>query len=147
MKGYLLRELAGWTRSERVRFLAVGIYNTGFGYACFAVMFLGLGRVLPLFVIQVIAHVLAVTNAFVAHRRVTFRSTSGWLPEFARFNLSYLGALIFGLVTLPLLVRRFGVPPLIAAALVMSATMILSYVLHRRFTFRRVGRGTDQARG
>jgi putative flippase GtrA len=132
-----LRELPGWAHGERMRFIAVGIYNTAFGYACFAALYLAVGRAVPLFVVQVLAHVLSVANAFVAHRRFTFRSRSEWLPEFLRFNVSYLGALGFGLVALPLLVGRARMPPLVAAALVTVATVAVSYVLHRRFSFRR----------
>ncbi len=126
-----------WANSERLRFLAVGVINTAFGYVCFAVLFLTLGSRLHYIVIQLIAHFVSVGNAFVWHRHVTFRSSSRWLPEFLRFNISYLGSLAYGLMALPLLVKGVGWNPLIAAAAVMGSAVILSYVLHHRYSFRK----------
>ena len=125
-----------WIRSERLRFIAVGVLNTAFGYGCFAALFLGLGSRLPLYAIQLLAHAVSVCNAFLWHRRVTFRSTSTWWPQFVRFNVSYLGALAFGLVTLPLLVKGLHIPALIGAAIITVLTAVVSYLLHRYFSFR-----------
>jgi putative flippase GtrA len=62
------------------------------------------------------------------------------LPEFLRFNVSYLGALGYGLAALPVLVNGFGWNPLIAAAAVMGSGVFLSYVLHMRYSFRAFGK-------
>jgi putative flippase GtrA len=86
-------------------------------------------------VLQVIAHFLSVTNAFFWHRRVTFRSEARWPAQFLRFNLSYVGSLAFGLLALPLLVRGLGLNPLLAGAIVTAVAVVMSYVLHRRFSF------------
>ena len=137
MNGMLLRAVNIWGSSQRLRFLAVGVWNTVFGYVCFAVLFLTLGRKLHYLWIQLLAHFLSVSNAFLWHRHVTFRSSSHWFPEYLRFNVSYLGALVFGLVALPVLVTGLGWNPLLAAAAVMGAAVFLSYALHRRFSFRR----------
>ncbi|GAC1301473.1 MAG: hypothetical protein NVSMB10_01020 [Steroidobacteraceae bacterium] len=125
-----------WGRSERLRFIAVGVYNTAFGYASFALLYLAIGPYLNWSLLLAIAHCLSVTNAFIAHRRMTFRSSARWWPEYLRFHASYLSILGFNLLALSALVKGAGIPPLPAAALVMGATMCLSYVLHRKFSFR-----------
>ncbi|HTP39599.1 MAG TPA: GtrA family protein [Steroidobacteraceae bacterium] len=132
----LARARLWWQGSQRLRFLVVGAWNTLFGYGCFALLYLLFGRHVHYMVLQVIAHFLSVTNAFIWHRHVTFRSRATWPLEFARFNASYLGTLALGLVTLPLLVRGLAISPLLGAALVTVLTVATSYALHRRFSFR-----------
>jgi putative flippase GtrA len=129
------KAIAVWSSNQRLRFLVVGAYNTAFGYACFAAIFLAVGSHLHYLLIQLIAHLLSVCNAFVWHRRVTFRSQASWPKQFLRFNLSYLGALAFGLAAMPALVGGFGLNPLLAAGIVMIVTVGVSYLLHRSFSF------------
>jgi putative flippase GtrA len=135
MKNVAAKAMAVWGRNRQLRFIVVGVSNTVFGYACFATIFLAVGGRVHYLLIQLIAHLLSVCNAFVWHRRVTFRSESPWPKQFVRFNLSYLGALAFGLVAMPALVAGFGLHPLLAAAIVTIATVGLSYALHNSFSF------------
>ena len=129
------RGLLIWRDSQGLRFIVIGAFNTVFGYAVFATLFLIAGRRVNYLLILVAAHFLSVANAFLWHRRVTFRSSSHWPAEFVRFNVSYLGTLAFGLVALRILVGGLGYDPLIAGAFVTVSTVLVSYVLHRRFSF------------
>ena len=136
-----------WKRSLELRFLAVGVINTGFGYGSFWLLYtLSHGR-LHYLIIQLLSHVASVTNAFVWHRRVTFRSAGAWWPEFVRFNLSYLGTLALGLIALPALIAGLGLHPLVAAAIVMLLTMTVSFFAHRGFSFRRAPPAPDPPEG
>jgi putative flippase GtrA len=51
--------------------------------------------------------------------------------------VSYLGSLIVSVIFLPLVVTHLQVTPLIGGALVMILSVTLSYILHKRFSFRR----------
>jgi putative flippase GtrA len=133
--GLVARGLGVWRAKERFRFLVVGAYNTVFGYACFASLYLAFGKYVNYLLVQLIAHFFSVGNAFYWHRRLTFRSSVPWWPKFIRFNVSYLGILAFGLVALPALVQGLSVQPLIAAAIVTVVSVASSYVLHARFSF------------
>src|SRR5579864_2108588 len=113
LMGLIARGLAFWRAETRFRFLVVGAYNTVFGYACFASLYLACGKYVNYLLIQVAAHFLSVGNAFYWHRRLTFRSSLAWWPEFIRFNISYLGILVFGLIALPALVQGLRIHPLI----------------------------------
>ena len=132
--------LGAWRGDLRLRFLAVGVYNTVFGYGCYALLYLLASPRLHYLWIQLIAHFLSVANAFVAHRRVTFRSSAPWPTEFLRFNLSYLGALGGGMLAQWALVGGLGLHPLLGAALVTMLTVALSFGLHRRYSFGGVAR-------
>lgn len=140
MSGVPHSAVGGWRDDLRLRFLAVGAWNTVFGYGCYALLFLVLGPHLHYLWIQVVAHFVSVSQAFVLHRRYTFRSSAPWLPEFLRFNASYLGTLGGGLLAQWLLVGGLGVHPLLGAALVTGVTVVLSYGLHRYYSFGANGR-------
>ena len=123
--------------SERFRFLAVGAYNTVFGYAVFAVAYTFLHEQLHYLVIAVIGHVIAVINAFFAHRILVFRASGNMLPDFVRFNVTTIGAAAFGLAGLAILVDFGGIHPLLAQAVVLAVTVIITYIVHKRYTFSR----------
>ena len=100
--GYWRQFVAAFEVSEKFRFLVIGVYNTGFGYLSFLVLVLLLADHLHYLIILLISHFLAVSNAFIGHRWLVFRSTGPLFKEFARFNASYLGLLAFNMLALPL---------------------------------------------
>ncbi len=126
-----------WDGSEKARFLVVGVYNTLFGYVVFAGLYLLLGHRVHYLVVMVIAHILAVCNAFVGHRILTFRVKDHLLRDFLRFNLSYTGVLVFGIFALPAMVEGLHAHPLSAQAVVIALTTLGSYILHKRISFHR----------
>lgn len=129
------REL--WQGSEKTRFLIVGAWNTAFGYLAFIVLYLLLYRVLHYLLIMVIAHFIAVCNAFVGHKYVVFRSGENVAGEFFRFNLSYGGTIVFGLIGMPIMVELLHLHPIAAQGILIVITVVLSYVLHKNISFRR----------
>jgi putative flippase GtrA len=126
-----------WQTHEKLRFLVVGIYNTLFGYGVFVILYMGLHKWLHYLVVLVISHILAVSNAFLGHRRLTFRVEGNLLVDFLRFNLSYMGVLAFSIGFLPFLVRRFEMSPLVGGAITTLLATIGSFFLHKRVSFRR----------
>jgi putative flippase GtrA len=127
---------AWWRLSRQLRFLLAGGYNTIFGYLVFSGLFLLLGQWIHYLVIGCFAHVLAVVNAFVVYRRLVFRSIDRWQPSFFRFCFSQLVALGFGIIGLYGLVEFGHFNPLLAQAVVTVSSVLLTYTLHRYFSFR-----------
>lgn len=123
-------------RGDHVRFLLVGAYNTGFGYAVFAGLHL-LFDDLHYLVVLLIAHVISVLNAFVGYRLVVFKVQGNWLRDLARFWLVYVVSLTFNLIALPLLVETAGLPVLVAQGLIVGVVAVTSWFGHSRFSFRR----------
>ena len=128
----------------KVRFVLVGLWNTIFGY----LVFVGLDYLFNLFFspryvaymsAAVLANIIAILNAYIFHKFVTFRSPLRGLaiiPEFARFFSMYLFSFFLGLVLLPVFVELFHLDPKIAGALLIPMTTIISYLGHSRFSFR-----------
>ena len=129
------RFLERWHRHEKLRFLVIGGWNTLFGYLTFVILYALWHERLHYLVIAVLAHAIAVVNAFTAHRLLTFRRRGPWLAEFVRFNVTLLVMLGIGLVGLWSLVSIIGMNPLVAQALMTIATVIVSYFAHLGFSF------------
>ncbi len=125
-----------WRDNEKLRFLIVGAWNTAFAYLAFVAVYALLRREIHYLVICVIAHVLAVINAFICQRRWVFRSHGVWWSAFLRFNLVQLGVLITGLAALATMVAVLHFSPFFGQLLVMTITVIASYVLNRAYSFR-----------
>ncbi len=127
---------AWWRLPQQLRFLVAGAYNTVFGYAVFAALFWAWGHRVNYLVLGVAANIIAVCSAFVVHRTYVFRSQESWRSSFFRFYLSQLVTLCFGIAALYLLVQFVRMNPLVAQFLIVSASVVLSYALHRYYSFR-----------
>lgn len=122
---------------QRVAFLIVGGLNTVIGFAWFTVFLYTVGTVLGYIAALICAWVASVLCAFVLYRRLVFHVTGNVLVDLLRFTTVYLVSLAINLVLLPLLVELGGLHPLLAQALIVIVTTIVSYVGHRYFSFRR----------
>ena len=130
----------GWflrvVRDQRVAFLIVGGINTVVGFLCFAGFLLLLGKQRYL-VALLCAHVVAVLIAFVLYRFVVFKVRGHVLADLWRFETVYLSALAVNFVVLPLLVEIAHLPVLLAQALIVLVTSLMSWVGHKHYSFRR----------
>ena len=138
----------GWflrvVRDQRVAFLIVGGVNTVVGFLCFAgfLVLLG-GRYL---VALICAYVVAVLIAFVLYRCAVFRVRGHVLADLWRFTTVYLSALAVNFTLLPVLVEIAHLRPLVAQALIVFVTSLMSWMGHKHFSFRRSGPAGDQRR-
>lgn len=131
-------------RDQRVSFLLIGGVNTVVGFVLFVILDLTLGRYLDRVVNEVVgsiatvvvSYAIAIQIAFVLHRRFVFRVEGHLWRDLLRFQTVYLVSLGINLVTLPILVS-LGMPRILAQALIIVVTTVLSYVGHRYFSFRR----------
>lgn len=131
-------------RDQRVAFLIVGGINTivGFGLFVACSMTVGyfvdrrFGTVAGSLVTVGLAHVLSVLFAFVMHRRFVFRVRGHVFRDLMRFESVYLTTFALNTVALPVLVS-FGLHRIAAQAIVLLPILLLNYVGHRYFSFRR----------
>jgi putative flippase GtrA len=128
----------------QIRFILVGIWNTIFGYA----VYIGLDYLFAFFFHKryaaymsaaVLANILAIANAYIFHKFITFRSDvrgKGIVWEFIRFYSTYLFSTVIGLVLLPFFVEALKIGPRISGALLLPITTVISYFGHSRFSFQ-----------
>jgi putative flippase GtrA len=131
--GWLLRVV----RDQRVAFIAVGAMNTIFGYLCFAAFLVTVGRRWHYLGALACAHVVSVLFAFVLYRFLVFRVRGHVLADLWRFETVYLAALAVNFVLLPLLVELVHLPVLVAQALIVLVTALMSWMGHKNYSFRR----------
>jgi putative flippase GtrA len=122
-------------RSEKVRFILVGGYNTLFGYGLFAGLILLAGSKIHYLIILLLAHLIGVTNAYYTHGLLVFRDAERSIRSYLRFHSVYLASLGFSLVALPILVEIVHLGPILAQGVVIVITVIMSYILHKHFSF------------
>ena len=128
----------------KARFVAVGIWNTVFGYGIFCLFETLFTRHFSTkfagyMVAMVVAQVLSVTNAYICHKFITFKSKAkgrAIIAEYFRFYATYIVTFVIGLVLLPAFVEIMGMTPKIAAAVITVICMVVSYLGHSRFSFR-----------
>lgn len=131
-------------RDQRVAFLVVGGINTVVGFGIFVACSETVGHfvdrrfgtVAGSLVTVGISHVLSVLFAFVMHRRFVFHVRGHMLRDLVRFESVYLTTFGINAVGLTVLVE-LGVHRIPAQAIIFLPTLLLNYLGHRYFSFRR----------
>lgn len=133
------RLIARLIADQRVRFLAVGGVNTVLGYAIYAALAQWVFAHVPFgyLIALVISYAISITVAFVLYRRFVFVVKGNVLIDFLRFVGVYAVSILANAVALPLLVEFGGLNPLLAQAIVLVVTTLISFVGHKYFSFRR----------
>ena len=132
----------------------MGVWNTVFGYLVFVGLdilftFIFSQRYMAYMSAAVLANILAIINAYIFHKYVTFRSLvrgKGIIIEFVRFFSTYLFTMILGLILLPVFVELLGIDPKISGALLIPVTAIISYFGHSRYSFNASKSSVTKAR-
>ncbi len=128
----------------KVKFVLVGIWNTIFGYGIFCLFdtffaWLFSARSVAYMCAMVLAQILAVINAYIGHKYITFKSEAkgkAIIAEFFRFSATYVVTFCLSLALLPALVEIGHIDPKISAAIIILICMGISYLGHSRFSFR-----------
>jgi putative flippase GtrA len=131
-------EVPGLARSQKFRFLLVGVANTVFGYLLFAGLLLAVGE--KSYVLTgVISHLVATTLSFGLNRTYVFGSEGRILFDYLRFQMIYTLILAINLALLIAFVEFLGWPVLVAQAVCLCFVAVASYLGHKYFSFRRKG--------
>ncbi len=129
-----------WRRRE-LRYLVVGGINTLFGYGLGVGLYLALSPMLHILVIGVIGSVIAITFSFTTYKLFVFGTRGHWLREYLRSYVVYGGTGVLGILLVWVLVDGLRMPIWIAQGIAILLTVLVSYLGHARFTFRRTGIG------
>jgi putative flippase GtrA len=127
----------------KLKFLAVGMWNTLFGLAIFAALYQLTRRLFSIdyfsyTLSQVVSTILAIINAYICHKYITFQSrTTGkkMILEFLRFSTTYFAVFVLGLIIMPFLIEILKMTPIVANLVFNIIVIITSYFGHSRFSF------------
>lgn len=129
----------GLARSQKFRFLLVGLANTVIGYFLFAGLLLAVGE--ESYVLTgVISHIVATTLSFGLNRTYVFGSEGRILLGYLKFQMIYTLILALNLALLIAFVEFLRWPVLVAQAVCLFFVAVSSYLGHKYFSFRRNGR-------
>lgn len=128
---------------HQITFIFIGFWNTIFGFLVFRFFYMLFSRFFKIRYFaytsaQIIVTFLAVINAYIFHKYVTFKSKLRGrkaIVEFFRFCMVYTFTFFLGLLLLPLFVEALGIDPKPAAALLIPVYAMISYLGHSRFSF------------
>lgn len=129
----------------KTKFVLVGGWNTIFGYGVFCLLdtvfsYLFSTRYIAYMSAMVLGQIIAIVNAYIFHKYITFKSTvkgKGIIIEFFRFSMTYGVTFCLSLILLPSFVEIFHITPKISAAIIILICTIISYLGHSRFSFKR----------
>ena len=138
---------------EKIRYLAVGGWNTAFGYGLFLVLLAWLGApihswsassapVLSLagqnyyLVVQWLGWIVAVPQSTLTMKHFVFKREGSVFPQVGRAFLIYLPAQGLSSLILWAAVSVLHLVPQVGALVAILVTTIFSYVGHKYFTFR-----------
>lgn len=127
------------------RYIAVGGFNTVFGYGLFALLNWSLEGAIPYayLLAAFLSNLIAITVAFLGYKWFVFRTRGHYLREWLRCTGVYGSTMLFSLggmaVTVPLLRRWLTHPErasYLAAAILTLCTVCISFVGHKTISFR-----------
>ncbi len=123
--------------SQPLRFLAVGVWNTGFGYLAFALLYFLFSPFVHYMAILAATVVVNVTNSFLCYKFLVFRTRGHYLREYLRFYAVYAVPIGLGFVLLPVAIEVLKLNAYVAQALITVLMAVVSYLGHKHFSFRR----------
>ena len=119
---------------EKIRFLLVGGFNTVFAYAFYALLLeiLGLPYVLSLIIQWFVTINLSITTM----RYYVFQSKGDIISDFMKAWSVYIFLFFANLAGLSFLIEICHINPLWAQGIYLTFSTILTYILHKYFSFR-----------
>lgn len=128
------------TAEQFIRFLAVGLLNTLFGYGVFAGLVLAGMPPMPALVLT---YVVGITFNFFTTRRFVFQRSSR--SSLLRFVAAYGVIYVFN-VGLYRLVEAAGAGPLLAQALCLPVVAVFSFLLFKLHVFKDTDSRSEEPR-
>lgn len=133
---FIKHKISNFLNHEKLCYLMAGMWNTVFGYFIGVSMYLLLNPYLHLIFIAIFSNLIAITMAFVTYKVFVFRTSGNWILEYLRCYIVYGLNAILGIFCLWLLVSQFGLNIWYAQGISIFITVVISYIMHRRYTFQ-----------
>ena len=127
--------IRGLLKSDKVRYLIAGAWNTIFGYSLGVILFLLLTDSLHTAIIALICNLIAMAMSFVVYKLFVFKTTGNWTGEYLKACMVYGNAAIISIFLIWFFVDILGWNIWTSQALTVGITVLISYVGHKKFTF------------
>jgi len=118
-----------------IKYLVAGAWNTFFGIALYTLMILAFGESHYLLLVF-LCNIIAITQSFVCYKIFVFKSKGNIFAEYLRVYVTYGIAMLLGLVCMYILVDLIHISAIIANIITTVCTIIITFFMHRDFTFK-----------
>ena len=121
---------------EKLRFLAVGGWNTLFSYGMLWILDSLLHARLHYTLILTLNWVIGVTQNLFTFKLLVFRTKGNWLKEYLRSYVVYAGGFLLNLAIVAAIMEIWHPRLVIAQLPALVVVTVISYVGHKYFTYR-----------
>ena len=119
--------------SQKIRFLLVGGFNTVFAYSVYALLVAGFE--LPYLFALIIQNLITINVSIITMRYYVFQSHGNFGREYAKAWGVYIWMFFFNSMFLSFLIEVCHLNELLAQALYLCVSTLLTYILHKYFSF------------
>jgi putative flippase GtrA len=120
---------------KKIRYIAVGVWNTVFSYAVFVYLYYLTNSWLHYMFILVLSQVVGLTNAYICYKLLVFKTKGNIIREYLRFYVVYGSTFIVNLLLIGLFVEALGINPVISQGIIAIIVVTMAYFGHSRFSF------------
>ncbi len=117
---------------DKIRFLIVGSWNTGFSLLVFIVILKLIGHYQ---ITLVFSHIIGVFNSFLTFKFLVFRSRGNFLKEYIKVNIVYIIYFILNFVMLTFAVEVLKLGEVFSQVVISGIMTVFSYMMNKYFTF------------
>lgn len=126
---------------EKLRYLFVGGVNTIFGFIVSIVLYELLAPKVNVFFISIFGNLINITFSFMTYKFFVFRSPGSWWRQYFRAWATYGFSAALSVLLTWFFVDMFGVKFALSQVIIIGLGVIISYAMHKNFTFRAVSNG------
>ena len=145
IKLYLWAENIWFKFPQKLRFLLVGGFNTVLAYAVFFALYWlfsnlniwDFDKIVISNAALVVQYFITINLSFATMRYYVFQSHGNWKKELLKAWSVYVGLLFINAPIISFLIW-LGIHPLLAQALYLTFSTIITFLLHKYYSFRKV---------
>ena len=134
-KLYFILENIWFSLPQKIRFLLVGGFNTVFTYIFFALLVLVLGVSYKIAI--VVCYIISTNVSIFTQRYYVFKSFGNFKQEYIKAWEVYAIALLFNYTFMYIAVDILNANELISQALFTIIVIIITYIMHKYYTFKK----------
>ncbi len=119
------------------RYLFVGGVNTIFGYVVGIIIYMILKENFHIAVIATFVNLITITFSFITYKLFVFETKGAWISEYFKSYFVYGVSALISILLLWVFVDKLKLNIYLSQAATIITTVIVSYVGHRYFTFKK----------
>ena len=123
--------------NKKAIYLIAGGWNTIFGYFASLLIYQYYYNSLGIIFVGIVSNVIAISMSFTTYKIFVFKTKGNWWVEYIRCYLVYGFTAILGIIGLWVLVDIFQMQFWLAQLFLLIIAVIISYMGHSRFTFKK----------